>query len=530
MKLRFLLFSLAGLFSSSSLVLSEPVAPDPCSVETLDGPSIFGASILNWTASKQYNRTVLGQEAGAGAPKAYTVSYCGVNITYTHPGWDDTINVEIWLPLQISAWNGRFQGTGGGGWATGDGAPALAQAVANGYSAASTDGGHSITNSTPANWALLSPGNVNLHLLDDFASVALSDMTLFGQAITEAYYQQPASHSYWTGCSTGGRQGLMLAQRYPNLYDGILAQAPAINWDSFIVAEFWPALVMSLNGTVPEPCELDAFTAAAIAACDKLDGVEDGVIGDDDACEFDPFSVVGQTYTCQADGESKQQELTAGAAAVVSAAWTGPVDDTGRRRWYGLNREASLRGLVGTAQTSNGSFVPVPFPIADDWIRYFIAKNPTFDPLTLTEEQYFEVLRQSRNRYSSIIGTSDPDLSAFSAQGGKLISWHGLADQLIFPNGTREYYERVSDTLLNVQDFFRYFEAPGVAHCSGGPGFQPTGQLEALVNWVENAIAPDTLLTVNATEPTSTREICPWPKRQTFRGGNPSQSTSFACE
>ena len=250
--------------------------------------------------------------------------------SYTHPGWNDTVNVRIWLPF-ADDWNGRFRGVGGGGWVTGDGDPALAIAVSGGYSAASTDGGHPNDNVSPSNWALASSGNLNYPLLQDFAATALADMTLLGQAVTESFYGHKPKYSYWTGCSTGGRQGLMMAQRYPELYDGIIATAPAINWDSFIVAEYWAQHVMNQLGVYPPPCELQAYTKAAVAACDTLDSLDDGVISDPSACNFDPYSIVGQAFSCGAEDD---MNFTKAGATVATAAWTGPVDASGTQQWY----------------------------------------------------------------------------------------------------------------------------------------------------------------------------------------------------
>jgi hypothetical protein len=156
----------------------------------------------------------------------------------------------------------------------------------------------------------------------------------------------------------------------------------------------------------------------------------------------------------------------------------------------------------------------------------------------MTNEEYFRILHLSRNQYASIIGTSDPDLSLFKARGGKLLTWHGLADQVIFPNGTHDYYKRVSDSVDDVRDFFRIFEAPGVGHCSGGAGPQPFGELEALVRWVEHGIAPDELSAVNTTlhgkapgagQSLPTRKLCAWPKMQKYNGRDPTVAESFDC-
>lgn len=439
--------------------------------------------------------------------------------TYTHPGWNDTIDVKIGLPLKAN-WNGRFQGTGGGGWRTGYGLAGIAPAMADGYSAAATNGGHE--GDQAATWALSSPGNINYPELQDFAAIALADMTMMGQQVTESYYGCKAERSYWTGCSTGGRQGMMLAQRYPHLYDGIMANAPAINWDYFVPIMFWPQLVMSQVGFV-EQCELDAYTAAAVKACDDLDGLKDGIIADENACTFDAQSAVGQSFSC----DGAQKTLTKAGATVANAVWNSAVDASSKHWWYGYSRDAPLSGVANTTTAANGT-TGAAFNVAIDWLRYFIAKDASFDPYNYTNEQYFEALRQSHNQYQSITGTSDPDLSPFKANGGKLITFHGLADQLIPPNGTVDYYQRVMRILPETQEFYRIFEAPGVHHCNGGPGPQVTDQLETLVAWVEKGIAPDTLKTANETSGVM-RDICAWPKQQRYNGGEPKLSSSFDC-
>ena len=180
----------------------------------------------------------------------------------------------------------------------------------------------------------------------------------------------------------------------------------------------------------------------------------------------------------------------------------------------------------------------IPLTMTVNRIKYFIAKDGNFALENMTNEEYFRVLHQSRNQYSSIMGTSDPDLSLFKARKGKLITWHGLADQLIFPNGTEHYYKLVAEQVEEVRDFYRYFEAPGVAHCRGGAGPQPVGELEALVKWVEQGVAPDELSAVNTTlhgevpvagQSLPTRKLCAWPKKQKHNGGDPLVAESFDC-
>ncbi|KAM0719545.1 hypothetical protein Q7P37_003675 [Cladosporium fusiforme] len=528
--------AIAGLAVSPWVSAGSAREKSACTAAAIPHPNVFGAEILNISASEHHNQTILSDDPAF--PTNLTVSYCGVNVSYTHPGWNDVVNINIWLPLDN--WNGRFQGLGGGGFRMGAAPYGLVIAVNDGYSAATTDGGHAgltADDTAPSNWALLSPGNLNMPLLFDFASVALSDLAIIGKAVTESYYGKKPDYSYWTGCSTGGRQGLMLAQRYPDLYDGVLALAPAINWDTFLVTEYWPQQVMNQLGVYPPPCELEAFTKAAIAACDGLDGLEDGVISDANACTFDPHSVVGQEFTCEDNGT---QVFTPEGAKVAEVAWSGLVDPSGKRQWYGLNKDAELSGLAGTvAATKNTSAKGVPFDTSVDWIKWFVAKDPSFEITNMTNEEYFRILHQSRNQFASIMGTSDPDLSHFQSLGKKMITWHGLADTVIFPNGTEDYYKRVSEEIPDVHDFYRIFEAPGIGHCSGGVGAQPVGELEALVDWVEKGVAPEILYAVNTTlsgeeqgpdRVKPSRKICAWPKVQKYNGGDPAVAESFDCE
>lgn len=173
-----------------------------------------------------------------------TKEVCQITVMYTHPGQNDTINTWVWLPLE--SWNGRFVGMGGSGWVTGT-AGSLAQPVFEGYSAASTDGGH-LASATLESWVLNGGGDINWPLLEDFSSSAVNEAALLGKAATKLFYSTSPKYSYFNGCSTGGRQGHMLAQQFPTQYDGVLSGSPAINWDEFIPAQYWPPLMMQELG------------------------------------------------------------------------------------------------------------------------------------------------------------------------------------------------------------------------------------------------------------------------------------------
>lgn len=513
--------TLAALQTSISTQLPRD-AVSQCSIDALPKPEVFGADVLNMSALEVLNYTETNPKPENPSRQVTTdLNFCNITVTYTHPGQNDTINVTIWLPLRD--WNGRLQAIGGGGYVTGS--LYLGAAVHEGYAAASTDGGHS-SDTSAVPWALLSPGNVNWNLLQDFAYRALDDLAVIGKSITTSFYASPPKFSYWNGCSTGGRQGLMLAQRFPEHFDGILAKAPAINWATFIPSELWPQQRMNQLGIYPPTCELDAFTAAAIEACDGLDGLVDGVIGAPGLCHFDPYTVVGKSFYCN----GTLQHLTSVGATIAQATWTGPIDLSGKSAWFGVNKDASLSTLAGTVETSNGTRKGAPFQIADEWIRLFIAKNESFDTATMTDSEYFSVLRASQQQYESILSTNWADLSEFRNAGGKMITWHGLADDKIPANGSSHYYEQVLTEHPNAADFYRYFEAPGVGHCRGGSGPVPVDAFNALVDWVENGAAPEVLEASSETDHGFlSRPLCQYPLVQRFRGGDPAVASSFEC-
>jgi len=488
-------------------------------------PLVPGATVQSLT--EVYVPAGTDQNPG-GSPIPNVPAHCTVTLYLTHPGAGDHVLVDVWLPT--SGWNGRYEGTGGGGYAAGEFDIALAPAIESGYAAASTDAGVGTNVLSPAAWALNANGTVNTALLTDFAYRSQHDMAVAAKQIVASFYGRAASYSYWNGCSTGGRQGLMEAQRYPTDYNGIVADAPAINWAEFIPAEFWPQVVMNEEKDYPTSCELSAFTQAAVAACDKGDTVAGGIIDNPTSCGFDPRSLIGKQVVC--DGTTLT--ITATDAEVVRLIWQGPAVN-GIPLWYGLTKGAPFDGLAATTTTASGVSAGEPFPIASSWISYFLKQDPTFDTSTITYAQFVQLYVQSVREYDSIIGTDDPNLSAFEKAGGKMVTFHGLADQLIFPQGTVNYYQRVQAATggaRNVDSFYRLFLAAGVEHCGGGNGPVPIDPLSAVVNWVEKGQAPTTLAaaTTDSAGTLITRNLCPYPQTARYDGkGDPDSATSYHC-
>jgi hypothetical protein len=485
-------------------------ATAPQSCETLSKPTVQGAVVLSVSGVVKPGGTVPhpGYPGYPTPPPVTNVPpFCDVTVLLTHPGVNDRVKVRLWAP--VNGWTGRFLGVGGGGYAMDQGEPGLAEAIKLGYAAASTDGGLDGNGLDPGGWALKPDGKVNTELLTNFGSRSLHDMTVAAKAATAQYYGRPADFAYWYGCSTGGRQGMMNAQRYPLDYDGITANAPAIHMDRFVVAEMWPQVVMNQSQNFPTVCELNAFSTAAVDACDRIDGVTDRVINDPSKCRFNPYSVVGTKVVC----DGKEITISRADADVVRKIWDGPGN------WYGLNKGADMSAIAG----------PSPFPIAENWVKYFLKQDPAFDTTTMTYGDYYKLFAESHQRYDSFVGTDDPDLSAFRNAGGKLVTWHGTDDEVIFYQATVAYHDRVARRTSNVDDFYRLFLAPGVGHCFGGPGPIPTDPLAAVIAWVEQNKAPDTL-PAKTLDGTATRNLCPYPQISRYNGhGDPKLPTSHTC-
>jgi len=445
---------------------------------------------------------------------------CRVTAVTTHPPLGD--RVTIWVGIPLSGWNGRFLGTGGGGFMGGSQA-GVNQPVMQGFAAGATDTGHE---GGSGSFALSADGRLNWQLIRDNAHVGIHEMTETGKALTEALYGTAPRRAYFTGCSTGGRQALMEAQRYPADYDGIVAGAPAINWPKLHVQQMWGPLLMNTENNPVAPCKLAAATQAAIAACDTLDGVEDGVISAPAMCYYDPEALVGQPM-----GECGA--MTSEDASIIRRLWLGPRRQDGSFLWYGAAPGADLSALSGSR---GDPLQPQAMGITLDWWKYFLTQNPDFDWRTLTRDSYERFWDQSVEQYAMVIATDFPNLTAFREHGGKAILWHGWADQLITAYGTTNYFDRLALTMGGQKDaekFVRLFMAPGVAHCAGGTGPQPGGQLEALIDWVENDNAPETLqATLRDREGNviQTRPLCPYPQVARYRGrGSTDEAESFEC-
>ena len=438
------------------------------------------------------------------------------------------VDVVVWLP---QTWNGRFQGVGGGGYACGPAYLNLAAAIRAGYASGSTNCGIVPVDVPSAvgltgPWALNADGTLNWPLIRTFAATGIHDMTVIGKAVTGSFYGAPSQYNYFVGCSGGGREALMEAQRFPADYDGIVSGAPTTNWAQLSTSLIWAQLVMNESNDFLPACKQAAFTAAAVSACDGADGVVDGVIGDPRSCTWRPSRLVGTVTPCGT--------ITATDAAVVAKIWQGPTSATGQRPlWYGTLPGAALDAL-GMTTTVNGVTTGVPFAKALSWTGTWLLRNPSWDWKTLTYEQFDRLFARAEAEFAPVLNTDDPDLTAFAGRGGKLLLWDGWSDQYLFPQGTLHYYTSVKTRMgPAADDSVRFFMAPGVGHCNiGNVGPALVDPLGVVRAWTEGGAAPESIVATKSDASgtvTLSRPVCAYPLVARYQGPNPNDANSFAC-
>lgn len=440
-------------------------------------------------------------------PSPFTTlpAFCRVTATLT-PSPDSDIKIEVWLPA--TNWNGKFEAVGNGGWAGNISYPALATALARGYATASTDTGHS----TPGgSFALNHPEK-----LVDFGHRAVHEMTVQAKALIAAFYGNQPSKSYWNGCSTGGRQGLMSAQRYPSDFDGIIAGAPANYMSHLQPWSLWvPMAVHQSEASYIPPAKYPIIHKAVLEACDALDGVRDGVLEDPTRCHFDP-----KTIECKgADITSCLTPPQVEAARKIYSPMTHP--RTGLKLFPALEpgSEMGWTGLAG----------PQPMGIPVDTFKYMVHANPNWDWKTIDFDKDVAAVEKL---FAPIIDAVNPNLSPFFNRGGKLLMYHGWNDQLIAPRNSIDYFDTVRYALGTAKtlDAMRLYMVPGMGHCNGGDGTGTFDVLGNLERWVEQGQAPDTIQ-ASRTNPARTRPLCQWPKIAVYSGiGSTDDAANFTCK
>ena len=438
---------------------------------------------VNWLVKLLWNN---GKVEGLPA-------YCEVLIE--HCTGQETENIIVWSPL---AWNDRFAGTAGGGTCTG-GVSQITQpnngqrgwtvpfAVINGFTAATCDAGNEKYGS---NWAVGENGKLVFERIENWRANATHYMTVFGKAVAEILHERPVKYAYMNGGSGGGRQSMVEAQEFPEDYDGIWASCPAINWNKFLITGFWP---MAVANEYKAPLKYHKLTYFAKAVQESVGGAE-AYYNLPERVEFDPFSLVGQ--------KTKQGVITKEDAKVIQEMWDGPHRSNGERLWYGF-RPGSIHWCTGLPIFSISFIFPFmkahPFNLCKIYARWVL--DDTKANFEKIDKKTFEELFDKSLSVFPKVAADNANLSAFAACGGKLMIDHGLDDPLIPVDGTIDYYERMKAIMGadEVNKFCRLYLGPGDNHgnCIGnGPGISESDGMRAMMNWVENGVAPGTIRVV----------------------------------
>ncbi len=446
---------------------------------------------------------------------AETPSHCRVTGVIT-----PEVAFEVSLP---DRWNRRFYMTGNGGLA---GQPVdqpmsaeRTPALASGFVHARTNTGHDAMKEPSGTFVLSNPQKAI-----DYAYRAVHVTAEMAKKITAAYYARPIAFSYWNSCSNGGRQGLLEAQRYPEDFDGIVANAPWVDQTGFTIGAMWNQKAIT-DAPLP-PSKLPLIAAKVTAACDAGDGLADGLIDDPRACRFDP---VRDVPACQA-GTDTDDCLTAAQAETLKKIYSGPARG-GKPFLFAFlpGSEANWANAVVPAQPGGR---PADFNLAEGVMKYLVLQppQPDYDFKTFDYERDPALMR----RWSALADPKNQtDLGTFRQRGGKLLMAYGWADQILQPMMGVNYYEAVTaKNGRNTPDFARLFMMPGVAHCGGGIGPDRVDAVTAVIDWVEKGTAPDSLLASKVTngQVVRTRPLCPYPQVARYKGqGSIDEAANFSC-
>jgi feruloyl esterase len=518
--------------------------------------------------SAKDNTTGVFVVPGSSPPTAFTglPPFCRVTATLT-PSSDSSIKIEVWLPEGASAWNGRFLGTGGGGFQGVISYSELANGIRAGFAATNSDLGTGVSGCSPLYCG--SNGNMGNPLakafgdpdspstglfghperIKDFGFRAIHLMTVRGKEIANAFFGQNAQRAYFAGCSTGGQNALMEAQRFPNDYDGILAGAAAFNRTHLHMAGLagWQATHAN-PGRFIQPGQMTLINQAVLKQCVGRDGGAgtDQFLTDPRDCQFDP-----KVLQCTG-GQLPPACLTADQVTTIQKYYAGTIDpvngqviNPGAERG---NETDDIRALGLAFQER----LPEP---AFDGLFYWVF-GPSFgypsSAVNFANFDFHRAVDTVDDQLAAVLNANSTDLGEFREHGGKLLMYHGWADPLIPSQSSINYFNALvangghgvqqasfaangNPAVLRTQSYARLFMVPGMYHCSGGPGPNAFDALSPLVKWVETGVAPETIVAtkfVGDTPPAvqMTRPLCVFPKVAKYNGsGSTSIAANFTC-
>jgi feruloyl esterase len=448
-----------------------------------------------------------GAGGGSGNPYANAPAFCRVQATLK-PTPDSDIKAEVWLP---ATWNTKYQAVGNGGWAGTVSYPAMAAAVTSGYATASTDTGH--TGGT-ADFALGHPEK-----LKDFGYRAIHETTVFAKQVIDKFYSTAPTISYFNGCSTGGRQAITEAQRYPSDFNAIVAGASA--WDGMRMHAMRIAVSQKVNknadGVIP-PSKLTMLHNAVLEACDALDGVKDGVIENPMKCKFDYAQL-----TCK-NGDGPEC-LTPGQVESAKAL-TSPLVNPANGKV--IEERHLMPGAELGFATLGGA---QPLGLSTSGLRMIAFKDPAWDWKTFDAARDWDMVSRADE---GALFSGDPNLKPFFDRGGKLLMYHGWTDQQVTPMESTIYYDRVLKQVgrAAVDKGLALFMVPGMNHCRGGAGTDTFDKMGTIEKWVASNTPPATIAASHLTagKVDRTRPLCRYPQVARYKeAGDTNDAANFAC-
>jgi feruloyl esterase len=494
----------------AAALVPRPAAAASCvdlAKVTLPHTTITAADVV---AAGAFRVPGSGQPGGGGGAAAFArlPEFCRVAATLA-PSPDSNIKIEVWMPA--SGWNGKFQAVGNGGWAGTISYTALAQALAGGYAAASTDTGH--TGGTAA-FAVGHPEKVI-----DLGYRSVHEMTAKAKALIDAYYGSAPKLSIWNGCSQGGRQGITAAVRYPGDFDAVIAGAPAVNWMHLHAGRMAAnrAANKTAAATIPR-AKYQLIHDAVLAACDAGDGVKDGVVENPQACRFDP-----QVLQCST-GQAEESCLTPVQVASARAIYAPVMNQ---------RNETVLPGLVAGSELGWATAAAAqPVSTSLEAYRYLLFQDANWDPARF--DQAVDIDRMLQADRDDVLGSTSIDLKAFFDRGGKLLMYHGWSDAQVTPLNSVNYFNKVVERFGRsaAGKSIQLYMVPGMNHCQGGNGTDQFDKVAAIEQWIATGAAPARITASHATAGTvdRTRPLCPYGQVAVWDGRNSTNDvSSFAC-
>ncbi|QZH75654.1 MAG: tannase/feruloyl esterase family alpha/beta hydrolase [Erythrobacter sp.] len=435
-------------------------------------------------------------------------AFCEVSATL-HPVEGSNIGVVYRLPAD---WNGRVLGIGGGAWLGNTTLMGARDGLMQGFATMQTNGGHTSTNAWGNEWT------INPIQAEDFSHRAIHTMTETGKAVAASFYGRPHEEAVYSGCSTGGRMGLMEVQRYPADYDAAIIGAPV-----YTLQVQTSAVLRNQTFAVPgagfSQADLQLVQDASLAQCDADDGLEDGIINAPDQCQFQPRTL--QCQPGQSEGCLSPQQVTAlttiySGIRASDGSWAmHPMRPGGEASWGFFNRtDGSGQNADPTRGGGLMGLQPVIFGAsAVDWTAF-------------TDANYLTV---RNSPFAAMYEAKEPDLSAFFERGGRLMLWHGENDAGPSPVLSEDYARAVAAQNPESGEQFRYFTVPGMGHCAGGPGADMIDYLGAMSDWMESGLAPERLIGGKA-DGSLTRPHCAWPSVAYYEGsGDANDPANWVC-